>query len=52
MSNDTSTRKEEIAVVWSTTNSGEYHPVDGFMSMVNGGARACVTLCAHVSVTV
>ena len=34
--NDMSTREEEVAMVWSTTNSVRYHPVDSFTLMVNG----------------
>ena len=34
--NDMSTREEEVAMVWFTSNSVRHRPVDGFTLMVNG----------------
>ena len=34
--NDMSTREEEVAMVWFTTNCVRHRPVDGFTLMVNG----------------
>ena len=43
--NDMSTREEEVAMVWFTTNSVRHRPVDGFTLMVNG---VCVCVCVCV----
>ena len=42
--NDMSTREEEVAMVWFTTNSVRHRPVDGFTLMVNG-VCVCVYVC-------
>ena len=47
--NDMSTTEEEVAMVWSTTNSLRYHPVDGFTLMVND-VCVCVCVCVRVCV--
>ena len=47
--NDMSTREEEVAMVWFTTNSVRHCPVDGFTLMVNG---VCVCVCVRACVCV
>jgi len=42
MSHDSSTREKKIAMIWTTANSGEHHPLDGFTSMVCVRTHGCV----------
>ena len=49
MSDNSSMEEETPAIVWSTTSSGEHHPLEGFQwSMVC--VSVCVCVCVSVSV--
>jgi len=48
VSGNSATGRETLAMAWSTTTSGgEYHLLDGSISLVQWSVHACVCVCVR-----